>query len=698
MQILIQCRRIKQLVSKLMWTMLAWVLSTLFFSQAHALGLGELRLKSALGQVLRAEISLIGADAADVDASCVKVKIESTEGVLIAPAQVLIRQVGLQRVLNMTTRVSLNEPALKIVVNASCDIQLHREFLVLLDPPQLFAQNQKDESAQTSSVAAAGDLVKRDLAENLNDQQGASSTSTTGTSLATPRASRKEKRNKEKAGNHELALDEVLTEQNRPERKRQSKQRATNKDVLRLSEETLAPAAQGLKLSEALSSPSEAQNIQSLAEIRQAQIQMAALLRDEKRPVSEVKPDQDSQQILQKLQSEMAQLKKQSAGDKAALEELKNNSYSQNWVFALAVLSLFAFAVIALLVVYVRRLQTQAQSVWWQQTEEKKGIERPKNMEEIVNNVQASYGAELNQENAKLGETKSASAVGLGKTSKLNHSGTQGNNGDALLSHSDQFFQQDIAAPKMPTLEDTNTSVFNFFSTRASSVKVEEISDVTQEAEFWMSVNDPHRAIEILDSQAKLERPDSPLPWLYLLDLYRIINDREKYDELRTRFSAIFNAYIPDFDSTTSSEPQRHVDDMPHLMGKICDVWNSEEIVPFLQSLLIDDREGKRVGFELSVYKDLLMLIAIANEVQHGDAVKTQQTSASSQVVSQASNKPAATPVNSYNPGSGEALVDDEINKGPSYFPPEPASDLGMIEFEVIDFPREENQKNKIKK
>jgi hypothetical protein len=37
--------------------------------------------------------------------------------------------------------------------------------------------------------------------------------------------------------------------------------------------------------------------------------------------------------------------------------------------------------------------------------------------------------------------------------------------------------------------------------------------------------------------------------------------------------------------------------------------------LPFLESLLVDDRDGKRMGFELPVYRDILLLISVANEL-----------------------------------------------------------------------------------
>ena len=694
MHIFSQNRRVKQVRCWFKPTLLSLILMFGVASAAHALGLGELRLKSALGQTLRADLALIGADSADVDASCMRAKIETTDGTLITPAQVSIRQSGLQKILSITTRISLNEPALKIVVNASCDIQLHREFLVLLDPPQFLLANvnanakdntpdpQRSEQAASATSASPQKNAKQNTAESQPVIGGDHS--------------RKARKNKGKPTLPEVDSDVFVNAvENKPEKKSKPKKNATSQDVLRLSDEALLPAPSatpsfdhGLKISAALSEPSVTQNIESLAELRQAQSQMAALLRDEKSPTASLNQADDNQKILQKLQAEMAQIKKQSAGDKAALEALKNNSFSQNWVYALAALSLFALIVIALLTVYIRRLQTQVQSFWWEQAEDKnkKDAERRKNLEDIVNDVQASYEPSLT-EDAKFAAQASKQTNKQESAMPEKDEASRGKSDDALLSHSDQFFQSDIAAPKTPSLEDTNTSVFNFFSTRASSVKVEEISDVTQEAEFWMSVNDPHRAIEILDSQAKLERPDSPLPWLYLLDLYRIIKDKEKYDELKTRFSALFNAYIPEFESTTEVATQRHVDDMPHLMGKICDLWNSTEIVPFLQSLLVDDREGQRVGFELSVYKDLLMLIAIANEVQHGDDASAVRASAQKSAADNDTNNK----INSaQNPAAKPAL---NSYAGPSYFPPEVEPDLGMIEFEVIDFPREEDGK-----
>jgi len=184
---------------------------------------------------------------------------------------------------------------------------------------------------------------------------------------------------------------------------------------------------------------------------------------------------------------------------------------------------------------------------------------------------------------------------------------------EAFVAHQQPAETADALTAPPPPQESPNNIAINPFAVKVASLKVEEISDVTQEAEFWMSLNDPQRALDILETQSEVERPVSPVPWLYLLDLYRDTGNRAKYDTLRARFKRLFNALIPEFDEPKEANP-RTLEDFPHLMKRVTDIWGGREIVPFLESLLVDDRDGARVGFELPVYRDILLLIGIATE------------------------------------------------------------------------------------
>jgi hypothetical protein len=83
-----------------------------------------------------------------------------------------------------------------------------------------------------------------------------------------------------------------------------------------------------------------------------------------------------------------------------------------------------------------------------------------------------------------------------------------------------------------------------------------------------------------------------------------------------------FNANIPEYELDLAAQPARQLEDFEHLMNKICKLWTSNDILPFLESLLIDDRDGKRMGFELPVYRDILLLISVANELERSGGQK----------------------------------------------------------------------------
>lgn len=158
-----------------------------------------------------------------------------------------------------------------------------------------------------------------------------------------------------------------------------------------------------------------------------------------------------------------------------------------------------------------------------------------------------------------------------------------------------------------------------FAEIRMQSTSVEEISDVMQEAEFWLSLHDLERAAEVLEPYATYEQPGSPLPWLYLFELYRDLGWSEKYSNLRDRFQRIFNARALTWEEqklVLPGVPQRGLEDVPHVALKVTTLWQSEEVLPYLESLLVDDRDGTRAGFDLPVYKEIMFLILLAYELQ----------------------------------------------------------------------------------
>jgi Tfp pilus assembly protein FimV len=57
------------------------------------------------------------------------------DGVFIAGVTISIHQKQKMRALSFSTQQTINEPAINLIIDINCETQLHREFAILLDPP-----------------------------------------------------------------------------------------------------------------------------------------------------------------------------------------------------------------------------------------------------------------------------------------------------------------------------------------------------------------------------------------------------------------------------------------------------------------------------------------------------------------------------------------------------------------------------------
>ena len=646
------------------------------WSPAHAIGLGEAQLRSALEQPLNVNISLSGLQESDVLLSCVKVKINSINGDFVANPLVefvFSDENKLPRYLHVTSRTPIQEPAITLSIVWSCGTRVVREYTLLLDLSDSAAATPSMPSTRSTAVDAT-------LSARTESVPATATASVASSAVSSVSASPKNK-----GAHHSVPVaassaattaivPAPATLKTAPENPSGQvaetglkKSRAVSgRNVLKLGSDDES-SVYDLKISTSLSMVSkQTTDDRSSREIKVAQAEFAARLRGED-PLAAVQAQLANAQkkiIILQQDNAAGQSAKQDKNQQSASASQGNSSWfdfgesSIVWILVLGILLILTLTALILLAIRLRRHRSE--SVWWEPPESKSV-----DVEEIVNGLQAD---------ATTGTFDPAPIVIketiFGMEPEMQESATGSVN--AI----------DIVAAKatrigLPLLEDTNSSTFNFFSPRGNSLKVEEISDVIQEAEFWMSVNDPHRAIEILEPQAVDDNPDSPVPWLYLLDLYKLVDDQAKYELLRHRFKAKFNANIPLYEEEVDPENTRVLEDFSHLIDKICGLWFTHEILPFLESLLIDDRDGARVGFDLPVYRDILLLIAISNELER---TQTLRHSAPRQPVPASEHNDPPAPVYSHRREDGKLQVT-----------PTPQGE--SLNFELLDFKLDEINK-----
>lgn len=111
-----------------------FLLSLCAVSPALAIGLGDLSVRSFLGQPLHATVEVLGAPAT-LEVDCMSLR--ASDGGMAPPEQVRFRieRKGDNALLHITTPRAVNDPIAQFVLVSDCEGRLQREYVVLLDPP-----------------------------------------------------------------------------------------------------------------------------------------------------------------------------------------------------------------------------------------------------------------------------------------------------------------------------------------------------------------------------------------------------------------------------------------------------------------------------------------------------------------------------------------------------------------------------------
>ena len=106
---------------------------------AHAAGFGEVQVASQLGERLYARIPLVGEGAAEVTTECVRLIPDSVlqDAPALANARLGIDRKSSPPAVVVTTPAPVAEPAVRFVLEMGCGNRLRREFVLLIDPPDL---------------------------------------------------------------------------------------------------------------------------------------------------------------------------------------------------------------------------------------------------------------------------------------------------------------------------------------------------------------------------------------------------------------------------------------------------------------------------------------------------------------------------------------------------------------------------------
>ena len=622
-----------------------------------AVGLGPLRLQSALGQPLRATVQVLGSDAGKLVDSCIRVSLKTPDGSDIVRPQFEIRRGKTSNAeLAISTTRTVDEPAVALMVEITCSPTLHRDYQLLLDlrdglPGVIstLGEEAQQESAVRTPVSKAGEGSGRSRRRSTSNARAASS------GLRAVAASELEAMSPEDAPKPRVARIKHISEA-------RSVLKLTQTETLQ-GESVQAPTRQaaGLKFSQSLGSGTglgaDAGRFNS-EDMSAAKARFQAILRNEDalvtarrelkalqttpplQPAQPAQPEQAAQASISSVtsveQPPGQPVRPRAAGSSAGQETIGESRTALASTSMMLGLALLVAAGLAMLWRHLRggnrkTLATARKNTpWWLAAGDDASREA-----ELLESARASVArkepamadagaAAVNAEivndktlrryvNHFIGKRDGASDNADARIEPLGVVEATGEWGagklSAAVAQAGMKATQSGAAPAQAGQSDDTRSEL----ARSKLATFELVSDVMQEAEFWKMLNETQRAIDILENYCGSAASVSPAPWLYLADLYQGNGDDERHAQLCTRFREIFNGRLHEADADTPTGRDT-LEGYPHLMEKISALWGQDSVVPFLQGLLVNDRDSPREGFYLPVYQEILLLIDVAME------------------------------------------------------------------------------------
>lgn len=182
------------------------------------------------------------------------------------------------------------------------------------------------------------------------------------------------------------------------------------------------------------------------------------------------------------------------------------------------------------------------------------------------------------------------------------------------------------AAPlASPTLDDSDFSpaaaqppedgpAFDFssgFVETPRTAQTEELFDIQQQAEFFVSLGQHEQAIELLTQHIQRSEDTSPLAYLDLLKIYHMLGRREDYARVRETFNRVYTTVVPEFDAFTL--PTHGLTAYPAALSRIETLWGTPKVLGVIEeSIFRKPGRDSKLAFTLEAYCELLLLHAIA--------------------------------------------------------------------------------------
>jgi hypothetical protein len=173
------------------------------------------------------------------------------------------------------------------------------------------------------------------------------------------------------------------------------------------------------------------------------------------------------------------------------------------------------------------------------------------------------------------------------------------------------------------------------------SVNTKEMLDIRQQAEFFIALGRHDEAVAILESGVAQTANANPLVYLDLLKLFHTLGRKADFDRCRESFNNLFTGLVPVYSNFHLGG--NSLEAYPQVCAQIAELWPTSRAVDYIEFCLVRaPADAPDQGFDLEAYRDLLLLDAIAKQLDTPNLTTIAPFSASASAYANADTGTAA--------------------------------------------------------
>ena len=547
--------------------------------QALALGLGDIHVKSHLGEPLKATIKVVGADdlsAKDLASNlCFKLAGDPGSTYQISNANFSLSKVsGDEAILTVRTSEVINEPIANLSVIAECNGNIRRDYVLLMDPPLTKELNSSDatvEKVEQNEVAVPVAILTSTDADikKPSKKQRQLAESTSNSSIKKHKKQFKNSQLEDK-NNPDIVLHvpsgNEKTSPNTPEKNNM----VANKPRLSVSggsQESSVPKGVNLQMDRQLSVVADP-NALPLDDIE---------MQDELTAMNNRFANLEKQIV--NLQQKNSALSTENKLKAQQLTKAQAEKSELNWIG-------YVLGAALMLVAGSTALN------WWRKRQADK-------MQESLKNWTSAEPNEFN-----LDENDAEPVI----MASDNH----------LFTMEDMSQDIDIAVEKstLKPLEFESLQNLSQQQVLEKEFVVEEQdfdSTVLDHADVFLSHGRTSLAIQLLQNHLLDYPKQSVTIWLFLLDLLSKEKMQAVFEQTALECKEHFNINIPVF-SEDADETKDSLEAFPNLSEGLQQAWGTPAAIVYLDDLIYNNRLEPRTGFSKNLLEELLLLKSVAQQ------------------------------------------------------------------------------------